>query len=240
MATGWQIGCQPFPSWFSLSHSWSPRRSSFVIRSVYGPDGWTLDFWRDTFDSNAGRVAILTSVQLALICATLSLLVGAPLAWLVSRMVTARRSAWLALLNVAANFGGVGLAFAYVAALGTYGMMTLAVQTVGLPFNPPEIGSLTSLVLAYEYTNVPLFVLLIAAGDGRSCARSGWRPPRPSGRHPWAVLALRRAAGPDALPGRRLGAHLHLVGRHLRSRLRDGRHRHPDRQAPLDHNPDRR
>jgi putative spermidine/putrescine transport system permease protein len=75
-------------------------------------------------------------------------------------MVTLRRSLWLALLNVAANFGGIGLAFGYIAALGTFGMVTLAMKNVGLPFQAPEMGTLTSLVLAYSYTNVPLFVLL--------------------------------------------------------------------------------
>ncbi len=120
----------------------------------------TLDYWIDTLDSNAGRGAILTSVRLGLVSAAIALLVGGPLAWFVSRMVTARRSVWLAMLNVAANFGGIGLAFAYMAALGTYGMVTLAVQDVGIPWDPPEIGSFTSLVMAYSYTNIPLFVLL--------------------------------------------------------------------------------
>jgi putative spermidine/putrescine transport system permease protein len=120
----------------------------------------TLDYWIDTLDSNAGRGAILTSVRLGLVSAAIALLVGGPLAWFVSRMVTARRSVWLAMLNVAANFGGIGLAFAYMAAFGTYGMVTLAVQDVGIPWDPPEIGSFTSLVMAYSYTNIPLFVLL--------------------------------------------------------------------------------
>lgn len=120
----------------------------------------TLDYWIDTLDSNAGRGAILTSVRLGLVSAAIALLVGGPLAWFVSRMVTARRSIWLAMMNVAANFGGIGLAFAYMAALGTYGMVTLAVQDVGIPWDPPQIGSFTSLVMAYSYTNIPLFVLL--------------------------------------------------------------------------------
>jgi putative spermidine/putrescine transport system permease protein len=143
-----------------------------VVRSVHGPAGWTLDFWRDTLASNGGRAAIRTSVLLAFICATISLLVGAPLAWLISRQLTARRSVWLALLNAAANFGGVGLAFGYVAVLGTFGMVTLALRDVGLPFAPPELGSLTSLVLAYEYTNIPLFVLLTLPAMG--ILRSEW------------------------------------------------------------------
>jgi putative spermidine/putrescine transport system permease protein len=132
-----------------------------VVSSIHSSAaGWTLAFWRDTLQSAGGQRAVRTSIQLALICATLSLLVGGPLAWMISRMVTLRRSIWLALLNVAANFGGVGLAFGYIAALGSYGMVTLALHDVGIPIAPPAMGSVASLVLAYEYTNVPLFILL--------------------------------------------------------------------------------
>lgn len=137
-----------------------------VIDSVHGPQGWTLDYWRDAYNSRGAREAIRTSLELGLICATLSLLIGAPLAWIISRMITLRRSFWLSLLNVSANFGGIGLAFAYIATLGSFGMLTLAVQSVGLHFTPPAIGSITSLVIAYLYTNVPLFVLLTLPAMG--------------------------------------------------------------------------
>ena len=63
--------------------------------------------------------AILTSLELGLTCASISVIVGTPIAWLISRMVSAHRAAWLGLLNVAAHFGGIGLAFAYIATLGT-------------------------------------------------------------------------------------------------------------------------
>lgn len=134
---------------------------AMVIESLRGQTGtWTLDFWRDTFQSRGSRLAIVTSLKLGVICASLSLLVGGPLAWTISRMVAAKRSLWLALLNVAANFGGIGLAFGYIAALGTYGMVTLTLAKLGLAVNPPEPGSITGLAIAYEYTNIPLFVLL--------------------------------------------------------------------------------
>ncbi|MFM9107452.1 MAG: ABC transporter permease, partial [Chloroflexota bacterium] len=138
-----------------------------IVRSFYTPDlGWTLSFWQDTLTSNGSRGAISTSVKLGLVCATISLAIGSPLAWAVSRMITSKRSSWLALLNVGANFGGIGLAFGYMAALGTYGMVTLAVQKVISGFVPPEIGSFTSLVMAYSYTNVPLYVLLTLPAMG--------------------------------------------------------------------------
>ncbi len=137
-----------------------------ILGSFGIPGLLTLDYWIDTFQSNGGRRAILTSVQLGVVSAAIALLIGSPLAWFISRMITAKRSVWLALLNVAANFGGIGLAFGYMAALGTYGMVTLAVRDIGIPWTPPEIGSFTSLVMAYSYTNVPLFVLLTLPAMG--------------------------------------------------------------------------
>lgn len=132
-----------------------------VYQSVYNDEvGWTLQFWRDTLESRGGQIAIKTSLKLGIVCATLTLIVGGPLAWFVSKMVTAQRSFWLATLNVSANFGGIGLAFGYIAALGTYGMVTLALQDIGIDFTPPAVGTFESLVLAYLYTNIPLFVLL--------------------------------------------------------------------------------
>jgi len=134
---------------------------ALIVDSIRGQTGsWTLQFWQDTLQSRGSQRAIITSLKLGLICATLSLSVGGPLAWTISRMRTGRRAFWLALLNVAANFGGVGLAFGYIAALGSYGMVTLALQKLGVRFIPPEPGSIAGLVIAYEYTNIPLFVLL--------------------------------------------------------------------------------
>ena len=46
-----------------------------------------------------------------------------------------------------------------MAALGSYGMVTLALKGLNLDVAPSQ-ASFTGLVLAYCYTNVPLFVLL--------------------------------------------------------------------------------
>ena len=158
----------------------------FLILGSFGiPGQATLAYWVDTFESNGGRQAIWTSIRLGVVCAAVALILGSPLAWFISRMFTASRSVWLSLLNVAANFGGIGLAFGYMAALGTFGMVTLALQDVGIPWVPPEIGSFASLVMAYSYTNVPLFVLLTLPAMGilrqewmeaaEVCAASRWQ-----------------------------------------------------------------
>lgn len=134
---------------------------SMILSSVTGEDGgFTLINWAKTFGSTGSQRAMQNSLLLAATVATVSTLVGTPLAWLISRMARWSRSFHLGMLNVAANFSGIGLGFAYVAALGTYGMVTLAVQNTGVVFTGLPQSSFAGLVLAYCYSNIPLFVLL--------------------------------------------------------------------------------
>jgi putative spermidine/putrescine transport system permease protein len=147
--------------------------AQIVLQSFgWQSSGWTLSFWRDTLTSRGSKLAIKTSIELAVMCATIALVVGGPLSWLLARMIPVRRSVMLALLNVAANFGGIGLAFGYIATLGSFGMVTLALKNIHIPFNPPEMGTVASLVLGYSYTNVPLFALLIM--PAMSILRTEW------------------------------------------------------------------
>ena len=125
-----------------------------------GDSGLTLDLWTKVLGQRVNQDAIETSLILAAGCATATLTVGGPLAWMISRMIRGNRALWLGLLNVAANFGGIGLAFAYMATIGTVGMVTLIVQGIGIPFDAPRQGSMFALLVAYEYCNIPLFVLL--------------------------------------------------------------------------------
>jgi putative spermidine/putrescine transport system permease protein len=125
-----------------------------------GESGLTLDLWARVLGQRVNQDAIETSLILAAGCATITLAIGGPLAWLISRMLQGRRAFWLGLLNVAANFGGIGLAFAYMATIGSVGMLTLVIQGLGIPFDAPRQGSMFALVVAYEYANIPLFVLL--------------------------------------------------------------------------------
>jgi putative spermidine/putrescine transport system permease protein len=139
---------------------------SLIIGSVTDDGQLTLESWTRVLTRRGDQTAILTSVLLATIVASLSTLVGAPLAWLLSRMLPVGRATWLALLTVGGNFGGIGLAFAYFAVLGTVGMVTLALQSVGIDFRPPRPSSFEGLVIGYLYTNVPLFVLLTLPAMG--------------------------------------------------------------------------
>ncbi|GGE04914.1 ABC transporter permease [Aureimonas endophytica] len=131
-------------------------RASFATATG---SGFTLANWIGVFGSRSAQTAIGDSLLLAFAVATIALVVGAPLAWVLSRMARGSRSLYLGLLNVAANFSGIGIGFAFVAALGTYGMVTLMLRSTGLDLAPPPANSFWGLVIAYEYTNVPMFVL---------------------------------------------------------------------------------
>ena len=128
--------------------------------------GIGLDRWSAVLDQASTRQAVATSLGLGVTCAVISALVGTPVAWLVSRMLARPRAGWLGLFNVAAHFGGIGLAFAYVATLGAFGMLTLFIQGLGVDFQPPGRASFTALVITYEYANIPLFVLLTVPAMG--------------------------------------------------------------------------
>ena len=92
--------------------------------------------------------------------------IGTPLALLIARMALVRRASWLALLNVAANIGGIGLGFALVATLGSVGMVTLLLRGIGIGWTPPAVDSFEGLALGFAYTNVPLFVILTLPAFG--------------------------------------------------------------------------
>jgi putative spermidine/putrescine transport system permease protein len=88
--------------------------------------------------------------------------------------------------GLAANFGGVPLAFAFIATLGQLGFITAALKSICFPgtdgvdicpFNPYDHGfslySLNGLVLAYIYFQFPLMILTITpALEG---LRKEWR-----------------------------------------------------------------
>ena len=143
-----------------------------VVQSFWVSDTFTIELWTRVLGQAANQQAIGTSLGLAIASASITLIVGSPVAWMISRMFASQRAFWLGLLNVAANFGGIGLAFSYLATLGAVGMLTLIIQATGIAFDPPRSSSLPALLMAYEYTNIPLFVLLTI--PAMSILRDDW------------------------------------------------------------------
>jgi putative spermidine/putrescine transport system permease protein len=143
-----------------------------VLQAFWVDGAPSLELWGRVLGKAANQEAIATSLGLGIASASITLVVGSPAAWLISRMLASQRAFWMGLLNVAANFGGIGLAFSYLATLGVVGMVTLMIQALGIPFDPPRSSSVAALLMAYEYTNIPLFVLLTI--PAMSILREDW------------------------------------------------------------------
>ncbi|MFJ6902145.1 ABC transporter permease [Streptomyces hokutonensis] len=115
--------------------------------------------------------ALIGSVKLSALSAALGTLLGLPLAQVVvTSRFRALREAVLTASGVLANFGGVPLAFAFVATLGNAGVLT---THLGLKDKGWDLYSFSGLVLVYLYFLIPLMVLTITpALEG---LRTQWR-----------------------------------------------------------------
>ncbi|MGY1713711.1 ABC transporter permease [Geodermatophilus nigrescens] len=114
------------------------------------------------------------SLRLSAITAVLGAVLGLALAFAV---VTSRRGRLLRRLvltasGVLANFGGIPLAFAFIATIGTQGVVT-AVLTGPLGLDGFSLYSMTGLALVYLYFLVPLMVLTIVPAI--EALRPQWR-----------------------------------------------------------------
>lgn len=135
-----------------------------------GATSYTLDNLTTSL-KGAYLTALLGSVKLSAVSAALGTLVGLPLAQaVVTSRFRALREAVLTASGVLANFGGVPLAFAFVATLGNAGVLT---RHFGLTNKGWDLYSFWGLVVVYLYFLIPLMILTITpALDG---LRVQWR-----------------------------------------------------------------
>jgi putative spermidine/putrescine transport system permease protein len=104
------------------------------------------------------------SIRLSITTAFLGVLLGSLIGYAIYTTRTGFFArATIALADVATNFGGAPLAFAFIITLGSTGVVTLVLaQYFGVSLYPSfRIYSITGLVLAYLYFQIPLMVLLI-------------------------------------------------------------------------------
>ncbi|ANE82632.1 ABC transporter permease [Mycobacterium adipatum] len=148
-----------------------------VIVNAFVVDGrFSLDLIAALF-TEAPLAALLRSVVLSASSALIGAALGAVLAWLIlsSAPTSLLRRAVLSLASVLAQFGGVALAFAFLATIGLNGVLTLWLQQL-LGIDVASGGWLYSvggLVLVYTYFQIPLMVIVfLPALEG---LRSQWR-----------------------------------------------------------------
>jgi putative spermidine/putrescine transport system permease protein len=149
--------------------------SAFLVWSSVSGEGKILTFERytrvltDPFYLRGFQNSVVLSLLTALEATVVGTLLAA--AFTYARPVPFRRSL-LTLTNVAANLGGVSLAFAFVALLGTNGMLTIILrEAFGVGLYPRfSLVSLAGLNLVYLYFLIP-FVLLVVLPAFRGIRR---------------------------------------------------------------------
>lgn len=144
--------------------------------------------------------ALRSSVVLSLVTAVIGAVVGGVLAYVLTtgaptgvlrRLVTAACS-------VLAQFGGALLAFAFIATLGTNGLVTRALAgSLGVVVDPNYLSTLSGFIPVYLYFQIPLMVIVfLPAVDG---IRPQWREACETlGGSTWAFW--RHVGGPLLLP----------------------------------------
>ncbi|WFR71898.1 ABC transporter permease subunit [Prescottella defluvii] len=150
--------------------------------------------------------SLIGSIQLSAVAAAIGAVVGLPIAHaVVTSRFRALREAVLAAAGVLANFGGVPLAFAFVATLGNAGVLTGALHLDDLGWSLYDSRGLT---VVYLYFLIPLMVLtLTPALEG---LRKQWREAASNNRAS-TVQYWRHVALPILLPSL-LGGFVLLFG----------------------------
>ena len=121
--------------------------------------------------------AYKTSIEISLVTALAGGIAGLFIAYAALRDGTPRwvRSAFTTFAGVAANFGGIPLAFAFIATIGPLGIVTVFFRNHGYDLSAHGITPFSKLgvELAYLYFQLPLMILVISpAIDG---LRREWR-----------------------------------------------------------------
>ena len=171
---GW-IGLLPFLTVACLVLIWPAY--AVVLQAFQGADGgFTLDNVATATQAQY-RSAFLTSGLLSLVTALLGGVLGTLLTYAVSTLERPRflKSAMSTFSGVASQFGGVPLAFAFVASIGSAGLLTSLLAKIGIDLYGTGFSllSFSGLVIVYLYFQIPLMLIIMTpAVEG---LRRSWR-----------------------------------------------------------------
>ena len=137
----------------------------FVVVGAFsdGSGQFTLDNFRTMFTTPTFVDSFIKSLQLAVITALLGAIFGGLLAWAVVRgdPQGLLRQLVIAASGVLAQFGGVMLAFAFLATFGFNGLITVIMKNnFGVVLDMSWLYSMTGLAIVYAYFQIPLMVIV--------------------------------------------------------------------------------
>ena len=206
------IATAPFFA-YTIAFLFLPAGSVIVgaFKSNSKGGGWTLSNVTTLFDEPY-RHAYWESIEVSGITAIAGGILGFLIAYAMIREHAPRviRGAITTFSGVAANFGGIPLAFAWIATLGTLGIVTTFLRNQ-LHFELTthfQIFTKTGVEVAYLYFQIPLAILVLApAIDG---LKREWREASANlGASPWQFW---RYVGIPVLAPSLLGALILLFG----------------------------
>jgi putative spermidine/putrescine transport system permease protein len=142
-----------------------------VFRSAFQPvDGSEKAAMLEAISGQYLR-SILFSVQLSAVTALLGMLFGSFVAVAIVALDRMRglRSLMVGYSAVAANLGGIPLAFAFISSLGMQGLYTKMLSAIGINLTDLgfKISDFSGIVIVYLYFQIPLMTLvMLPAVDG--------------------------------------------------------------------------
>ena len=146
---------------FSAAFMVAPA-AMLAVQAFSGDDGFTLEYFR-----TLGEFRYATSFQNSLILSVASASVGVVAGGLIAYQLQkpgVRRAlpAATSFAAVAANFAGVPLAFSFIATLGTLGLLTSMLKSIGIDLYGIgfSLFSITGLTVVYAYFQIPLMLIV--------------------------------------------------------------------------------
>ncbi len=135
---------------------------SLIRSSLSGEHGLSLVNYQRAFTPFI-LDAFRNSIKLSTITAFSGMVLGTLVAYaIVSIPNKILHNGLIALADVTTNFGGAPLAFAFIVTLGSTGVITLVLKSIGINLYPGfRIYSISGLAIAYLYFQLPLMIMLI-------------------------------------------------------------------------------
>lgn len=144
-----------------------------VTLSFRTASGFGIDNYLSALTSANDLQAVKNSLVFATMQAIMCVVLGTPIAFGILRLGGRARAMTMSFVNVASNFGGPGIAFAFLLLIGSNGVLTLLVSKVFGGFEFPTLGSMFGLSLVMLYLHLPLYLML--ALPNYALLRDEWR-----------------------------------------------------------------
>lgn len=134
-----------------------------IINAFYVEElqSYSLANFISIFESKFYMQSLMNSIQLSFLSSIVALFIGLLTAYSVQALSPSKLSAFLLSLNtMISNFSGVPLAFAFIIVLGTNGVFSVFLRTLGIePFI--SVYSNLGINIVYIYFQLPLAILLL-------------------------------------------------------------------------------